>query len=253
MEFPHPLIEARLVRRYKRFLADVILPDGSEVVAHCPNPGAMTTCMVEGGRVWVSQPPRGRRKLAYTWEVSEVPDDDGTPRLVCVNTARANQVVAEALAAGRVPELAGYHELRPEVRLAERTRVDFVLADWRPGPAPATAEVRGCAGQRCFLEVKSVTLQVEPGLAAFPDSVSARASRHAADLMTAVALGDRAVMLFLAARSGVEAVRTADEIDPYYGRILRRAAEAGVEVLAYGCALSTTAISLSARLPLRLP
>jgi sugar fermentation stimulation protein A len=230
MQFEQPLIEGRLVRRYKRFLADVALqPGGEVVVAHCPNPGSMRTCMAEGGRVWLSRSDDPRRKLPYTWELAEV---DGA--MVCVNTARANAVVAEALASGVIAELRGFDQMRPEVRYGARSRVDFLLET---------------GGRKCYVEVKSVTLRGGDRVGAFPDAVTARGTRHLEELMAMVADGHRAVMLFCCNRTDARAMRPADEIDPLYGRTLRRAAAAGVELLAYRCAVSPRGIWVEERVP----
>jgi len=227
-----PLIEGRLVDRYKRFLADVRLDDGRIVVAHCANPGSMRHCRPDDARVWLSRSNNPKRKLEYTWELVEVED-----AVVCVNTAMANRVVDEALAANVVVELDGYETVRREVRFGDRSRVDFVLE--RPG-------------QRCFVEVKSATMGVGGGVTAFPDSVTERGARHLRELSTVVAEGHRGVLLFCAGRSDTKAVRPADEIDPAYGRALREARDAGVEVLAYACDIDTTGMWMRRSVPVEL-
>lgn len=232
MQFEEPLIEGRLVRRYKRFLADVTLPGGDVVVAHCPNPGSMRTCMAEGGRVWLSKSHDPRRKLPYTWELAEADD-----AMVCVNTARANRVVAEALEAGVIAELRDFERMRPEVRYGERSRVDFLLET---------------GDHKCYVEVKSVTLRGGERMGAFPDSVTARGTRHLEELMAMVADGHRAVMLFCCNRTDARSMRPADEIDPVYGRTLRRAAAAGVELLAYRCEVSPRGIWVKERVPVEV-
>jgi len=232
VEFEAPLIQGHLLRRYKRFLADVVLATGEVVVAHCANPGSMITCAPEGALVWLSVHDNPRRKLEHTWELVEAGG-----QLVCVNTGRANRVVAEGLARGVVRELAGFDELRPEVRLGERSRIDFMLLR---GP------------ERTYLEVKSVTLDAGRGVSAFPDSVTERGTRHLHELMAAVERGHRGVLLFCAQRGGTLAVRPADEIDPEYGWTLRAARDAGVQLLAYACEVSPGGVWLSQRVPLRL-
>lgn len=232
MRFPR-LVEGRLVRRYKRFFADVELPGGQLVVAHCPNPGAMTGCARERARVWLSESDSPARRLRYTWELVE--DEGG--RLVCVNTARANPLVAEALAGGRVPELRGWGRTRREVRYGERSRVDFLL---------------GRGARLCYLEVKSVTLDLGRRVAGFPDSVTERGRRHLEELIGVARGGHRAVLLFAVNRTGARAVRPADDIDPRYGEALRRAAASGVELLAYASRLTTGAMTLSRPLPVQL-
>jgi sugar fermentation stimulation protein A len=226
-----PLHTGVLLRRYKRFLADVRLDSGEEVVAHCPNPGRMTSCAAPGCRVWLSHHASPRRKLKWTWELSEL---DGTT--VLVNTARPNAVVEEAVRAGAVPALQGYASLRREVRYGERSRVDLLLED--PG--------------RCYVEVKSVTLRVGPGEGAFPDAVTARGARHAAELAAQVAEGHRAVLFFLVSRGDVDVIRPADEIDPAYGVALRAAVDAGVELLAHRAEVGPGGISVGPALPIRL-
>lgn len=239
MQFPEPLVPGRLVRRYKRFLADVVLDDGSEVVAHCANPGSMLGLAQPGNRVWLSPAAGPLRKLRWTWELVEVPGDKvgGTGgALVGIHTGRANALVAEALAAGRIAELTGYDSIRREVRYGAGSRVDFLLE--RPG-APA-----------CYLEVKSVTLMRGGGLAEFPDAVTARGNRHLAELAGVARQGGRAVLLFLVQRADCARVAAAADIDPAYAAALARAAADGVEILCYSCSLSPQAIALDAPLTL---
>jgi sugar fermentation stimulation protein A len=232
MHFPEPLIEGRLVRRYKRFLADIELPGGQIIVAHCPNPGSMHTCAPERARVWLTHRPGPTRKLAYTWELCEAHG-----ALVCVNTSRANDVVAEALQAGAIAELAGYDRLTREVR-CRGSRIDFLLNQEHAS---------------CYVEVKSATLAGGDQVVAFPDAVTARGTRHLLELMALAAEGHRAVLLFCCNRSGARAVRPADEIDPLYGYTLRQAMGAGVEVLAYRSELSPRGIWLGQRIAVDLP
>jgi sugar fermentation stimulation protein A len=234
MEFCPPLIEARLVRRYKRFLADIELASGQVILAHCPNPGAMRTCAPDRARVWVWKTANPKRKLAYTWELVEA---EGA--LVCVNTARANSVIAEAIAAAAIPELAGYASLRPEVAVGQ-SRIDFQLAGHR--------ERAGV----CFVEVKNVTLHLGDRVGAFPDSVTTRGTRHLRELMAIAAGGDRAVLMFCVGRDPTDKVVPAAHIDPVYAETLREAAGSGVEVLAYACAISEREIRLAGRVPVDL-
>lgn len=224
MRFDPPLVPGRLLRRYKRFLSDVELADGSVVVAHCPNPGRMTSCNAPGSPVLLSRAASPTRKLAYTLELVGV---DG--RWVAVNTMRPNAVVHEAIAAGRVAELTGYNLLRREVAYGRNSRVDLLL--------------EGAAG-RCYVEVKNVTLAAD-GVAYFPDAVTARGARHMDELAACVRSGDRAVLLYVVNHPGCHTVRPADAVDPVYGQALRRAAQAGVEVLAYGCAISPQSLELA--------
>ena len=230
-----PWQAATLLRRYKRFLADVELPTGEHITVHCPNTGAMTGCMEEGARVWLSLSDNPKRKYPMTWEAIEL----SSGAAICVHSAHANYVVAEALREGRIAELAAYAKHQREVKLGEGSRVDFLLSD--PG--------------RCVLEVKSVTLGLENGTGAFPDAVSERASRHLRELIQVVAQGDRAVLLLLAMHTGVARIAPADHIDATYGDTLREALAAGVEVLCYGCDVSAEGVRLTRALPLleRLP
>lgn len=251
MEFIPPLIEGRLIRRYKRFLADVVLADGERVTAHCANPGSMTTCMVEGGRVWLSRSPSKQRKLPYTWEIAEVGQS-----LVCVNTGRANELVAEALSAGTIRELAGYPEFTREVRYGESSRIDFLLSASGATGEQRTGKSAGKSTDKsglCYVEVKSVTLDGGDNTAAFPDSVTVRGTKHLRELCAVIAAGHRAVLLFVCNRTGARVVRPADEIDPLYGYNLRRARAAGLEILAYGADISPRALVLRRPVPVRLP
>lgn len=220
-----PLTEGVLLRRYKRFLADIRLPDGREVVAHCPNPGRMTSCAEPGWRVLLSHHDNPKRKLKWSWELV-----DTGRTLVLVNTNRPNGLVREGLEAGRVEALAGYPELRAEVRTGQGSRVDLWLGGGGRPP--------------CWVEVKSVTLWTGEGSGAFPDAVSARATKHVGELAERVAAGERAVLFFLVPRGDIDVVRPADDIDPKYGRALREAAAAGVEVMAHRGVVSETEITL---------
>lgn len=233
MQFPDPLIGGRLERRYKRFLSDVTLDDGREIVAHCANPGSMMGLAAAGSRVWLSPSRNPARKLKYSWELVEVDRS-----LVGINTGRANALVAEGLDAGKVPELAGYARRRAEVRYGTNSRVDFLLQD----------------DQRCdcYLEVKSVTLSRRDGLAEFPDAVTARGAKHLVELTEMVRQGHRAVLFFLVQRGDCTAVAPAADIDPGYAETLSTAREAGLEILCYQCNLSVQSIALDAKLPLTL-
>ncbi|ATR84784.1 DNA/RNA nuclease SfsA [Pseudomonas sp. HLS-6] len=232
MRFSPALEEARLLRRYKRFLADIELASGEQLTIHCPNTGSMLNCMIEGGKVWFSRSNDPKRKLPGTWEISETPQG----RLACVNTGRANALVEEALHAGRIKELAGFSALRREVPYGEEnSRVDFRL-EFPDGPA--------------YVEVKSVTLGFSDSTtAAFPDSVTQRGTKHLRELAALARQGVRAVQLYCVNLSGVDAVRPAEEIDPAYAAALREAVADGVEVLAYGVRLEGEQIEVDRRLP----
>ncbi|MCQ4296702.1 DNA/RNA nuclease SfsA [Pseudomonas stutzeri] len=235
MRFAQALEQGRLVRRYKRFLADIITDEGEALCIHCPNTGSMLNCMEEGARLWFQRSNDPRRKLPGTWELVETPQG----RLACVNTARANPLVEEALLNGQIAELAGFTALKREVAYGtENSRVDFRL-DY--------------AGVAAFVEVKSVTLGfADTAVAAFPDAVTARGTRHLRELAALARAGVRAVQLYCVNLSGVEAVRPAGEIDPVYAAALLEAVAAGVEVLAYGVELSPSELRIGARLPVLL-
>ncbi|MBO6849321.1 MAG: DNA/RNA nuclease SfsA [Marinobacter sp.] len=216
MKFPQPLIEGRLIRRYKRFLADVRLPDGSEVIAHCPNTGSMLGCQPADARVWLSESDNPKRKLRYTWELVETAPGE----LACINTGRPNAQARHGIEAGAVVELAGYGRIRTEVRYgAEKSRIDLHLSEH-----PSLADA--------WVEVKNVTL-CENGAGFFPDAVTTRGQKHLRELIAQVAAGERGVLLFVVNHTGITSVRPADHIDAAYGPLLREAAAAGVEVLAY--------------------
>src|SRR5262249_36656814 len=201
MRFPTPLLPATLVKRYKRFLADVVLPSGETVTVHCANPGSMIGLATAGARVWLSKSNNPNRKLAHSWELIEV--DFGTgPELVGSNTAHPNALAAEAIAAGAIPELAGYGTIRREVRYGENSRVDFLLEDAARPP--------------CYVEIKNVHLMRQPGLAEFPDAVTKRGAKHLGELADMVAAGHRAVMLFLIQISSARRFKLARDIHPPY-------------------------------------
>ena len=231
MRFEPPLEEGRLLRRYKRFLADIETRDGELLTIHCPNTGSMLNCLSEGGRVWFSRSNDPKRKLPGTWELGETPHG----RLACLNTGRANALVEEALRAGIITELAGFTGLKREVAYgSEGSRADFRL-DYLSGSL--------------FLEVKSVTLGfADSTVAAFPDAVTVRGAKHLRELAALARQGVRAVLLYCVNLSGIDAVRVAEEIDPAYAAGLREARAAGVEVLAYGAELSGEAVRLVRRL-----
>ena len=229
MRFPQPLVRGVLIQRYKRFLADVRLADGSEITVHCPNPGAMLGLNAPGSAVWLSASANPKRKLAHTLELVEA--EGG---LVGINTMLPNRLVAEALAAGAIGELAGYGPARAEVKYGEASRVDFLLsAEGRPD---------------CWLEVKNCHLRRSGTLAEFPDCVAARSARHLRELATRVAAGDRAVVLFVVQRTDCDAFSACRDLDPAFAAELERAADAGVEVLVYGCDVGVETIAITHRM-----
>ncbi|WP_265534883.1 DNA/RNA nuclease SfsA [Pseudomonas saponiphila] len=235
MRFDPALEQGRLLRRYKRFLADIETATGELLTIHCPNTGSMFNCMVEGGQVWFSRSNDPKRKLPGTWEISETPQG----RLACVNTGRANGLVEEALRAGLISELEGFTGLKREVPYGqENSRIDFRL-DYPHGQA--------------YVEVKSVTLGFDGSpVAAFPDAVTQRGAKHLRELASLAREGVRAVLLYCVNLSGIEAVRPAEEIDPGYAAALREAVAAGVEVLAYGVRLTAQEVCIDRRLDVRL-
>ena len=227
MRFSAPLQSARLVRRYKRFLADVILDGGEEVTAHCPNPGSMMGLKDPGLRCWVSAHDDPRRKLKFTLELVEA---DGA--LVAMNTLNPNRIAEEAVRAGQIEPLSGYSSLRREVKYGENSRIDMLLED--PARAPAWVEVKNCHLMRT------------PGLAEFPDSVTARGAKHLGELVRRVDAGDRAVQLFIVQRPDCTRLSPARDLDPVYAEALAAAAAAGVEILAYGCTIDLAGVELNA-------
>ncbi len=227
-----PLQEGRLLRRYKRFLADVELPDGEVITVHCPNTGAMTGCAEAGSRVWLSHSDSKTRKYPHTWELVET-----AAGMACIHSAKANPVVREALEAGRVPELAGFTDIRSEVKYGAGSRADLVLA-------------RG--EEQVYIEVKCVTLGTAGGQGLLPDAVSDRGRKHLRELQAIRDESTRAVMFYCVFHAGVEGVSAAGEIDPRYRDALAQAMDAGVEVLAWRADVSPTSLKLVAPLPFSL-
>jgi sugar fermentation stimulation protein A len=232
MRFPNPLLPARLIRRYKRFLADVALADGTETTVHCANPGAMLGLAEAGAEIWLSRAGNAARKLPHSWELVRVGN-----HLVGINTSHPNRLVAEAIAGGRIPELSGYAGLRREVRYGRSSRIDILLES--PDRPP------------CYVEVKNVHLK--RGTAAeFPDCVTARGAKHLEEMADMVAAGARAVMVYLVQRGDCDCFRIAGDLDPAYARGLASARGRGVEAICYACDVSTEAIEVAAPLPLDL-
>lgn len=230
MKLP-PLITATLIKRYKRFLADVILDSGEQITVHCPNTGAMTGCAEPGARVWLSSSDNPKRKYPNSWELVQTLAGDW----VCIHSAKANSLVKEAIELGQIKELSSYDSIRSEVKYgAEKSRIDLLLES---------------AGQQCYIEVKSVTLLSDNGLGLFPDAVSDRGRKHLRELIAMVKQGHRAVLFFCVQHNGIERVAPADAIDSQYGETFREAMAAGVEVLAYRANISPLSISLLGRLP----
>lgn len=234
MRFETPLVPARLIRRYKRFLADCRLEaDGREVVAHCANPGSMMGLAEPGTRIWLEPNDDPRKKLDYGWRLVEHEDGHFTG----VDTSLPNRALRTALGDRAIEPLAAYGTVRAEIPYGERSRVDFLLSE--PGLPDA------------YVEVKSVTLSRQPGLAEFPDSVTARGARHLAELARMAQLGHRAVLLYLVQRTDCRSVTVAGDIDPTYARALTAARAAGVEVIALGCHITPEAVQLADPLEVR--
>jgi len=232
MLFPTPLLRGTLLRRYKRFLSDVVLDTGETVVAHCANSGAMTGLDTAGAEVWLSPVAGPGRKLAFSWEMIRA---EGA--LVGVNAGHPNRIVAEAVAAGLIPELAGYDTLRREVGYGRNSRIDLLLES---------------AGKpRCYVEIKNVHLR-RGRAAAFPDAVTARGAKHLRELSDMVAAGYRAVMVYLVQRSDCDHFTLAEDIDAAYAAAFRKAVADGVETICYSCRLSLDGIALDRPVPILL-
>ena len=231
MDFPDPLIRGRLIKRYKRFMADVVLDSGETVTAHCANTGAMLGVQDPDSEVWLSPARNPDRKLKFTWELIRIGDG-----LVGINTAHPNKIVADAIESGRIPELAGYAALKREVKYGENSRVDILLSD---DDKPD-----------CYVEIKNLHLMRTPGLAEFPDSVSTRAAKHQGELAKMVEQGARAVIMYLCQREDCDSFALAADIDPDYAAAASAARDKGVEALCYACTLTPTAITAERRLAL---
>ncbi len=226
------MLEGRLIRRYKRFLADVELPDGSVITAHCPNTGNLLGCQEPGSRVVLRDSQNPKRKLRYTFQSIQV-----GRALVNVDTSLPNAVVGEAVERGRIPELAGYAGARREVPYGRGSRIDLLLTS--------------AAGELCYVEVKSTTL-VRGQTALFPDAVTERGRKHLGELVSMVREGHRAVQFFFVSRAGVRRFGPADDIDPAYGEALRSAASQGVELLAYSARVRPDRLEIHRRIPVEL-
>ena len=248
MYFDPPLIEARLLKRYKRFLADIILSDDNrKTTVYCPNTGSMKNCQPPNAKIWCSVSDNPKRKYPITWELIETPaidvdhetghygEDIIKNHIIGINTHRANQLVAEAFEKNIIKELQEYRTVLQEIKYGKSSRIDFLL--------------RNEGKPDCYVEVKSVTLSSDSGVGLFPDAVTQRGTRHLKELINMVAQGSRAALLFCVQHTGINCVKPAKSIDPVYAETLKEAVMHGVEVLAYNAALSPTEIVLKNKLP----
>lgn len=235
MKFPAPLVSGTLLKRYKRFLADVRLDDGTEITATCPNTGSMMGLVAPGARVWLSESDSPTRKYRHTWELVEANLGQG-PVIVGINTNHPNRLVAEAIEAGKVPSLAGFKSLRREVKYGKNSRIDILLEN--------------ADKPYCYVEVKNVHLSRRHGLAEFPDSVTERGAKHLVELSDMVAEGHRAVMVYLIQRGEAASLALARDVDPTYGLALDKARKAGVEVIALRCQVTPEGIEVDAAVPI---
>lgn len=230
MRFDPPLRPARLIRRYKRFLADVTLPDGGEITVSVPNTGSMMGLTAPGSRVWLSHSDDPKRKYAHRLEIVEADET-----LVGINTGLPNRLTEEAIAMGLIDDLGDYRQLRREQRYGENSRIDILLE----GPGrPAT-----------YVEVKNVHMRRHTGLAEFPDTVTARGAKHLDELVRMVESGHRAVMVYLIQRADCERFSLCGDLDPAYVAAFDRACAAGVEAFAVRCQISTDAITPDCVIP----
>jgi len=237
MRFPDPLLRGTLLKRYKRFLADVTLEDGDNVTAHCANPGSMMGLNAPGSEVWLSPARNPERKLRYTWELMRF---EG--RLVGINTSHPNKLVEEAVNSAAIAELGGYERVRREVRYGKNSRIDLLL--------------EGGGRPDCYVEVKNVTLkrstEDDGGAAEFPDSVTKRGAKHLAEMSDMVAAGNRAVMVYVVQREDCDRFTLAADLDPGYAEAFAAARAAGVEAICYACKIAVDGIHIDAPLPISL-
>ena len=225
MKFPE-LIQGKLIKRYKRFLADIVLDTKEEITAHVPNSGAMTSCIEENCPVWVTFHDNPKRKLKYTLELTQMQD-----YLICTNTGIANKIGIEAIENGTIKELQGYSSLKPEQKYGENSRIDILLEN---------------ENEKCYVEIKSVSLRIGNELA-FPDAVTTRGTKHLNELISMIEQGNRAVMLYIIQRTDKANFRIADEIDPKYYETFLKAREKGVEVLVYQSSITLEEIKINTK------
>ena len=233
MQLEKDLKAGTLVKRYKRFLADITTDDGEAITIHCPNTGSMKNCQEPGSRIWYTDSENPKRKYACTWELVEV---DGQ-HIVGINTGLANKLVYEAISLERIDALTGYEVIRTEVPYGEqKSRIDLLLEGSAREPDVS-----------CYVEVKNVSLGLGNGLGSFPDAVTSRGQKHLQELLTMCQQGHRAVLLFCVQHSGIQRLEPADDIDPVYGRLLREVVSKGVEVFAYRAEFDVAGSSIELR------
>lgn len=232
MKYAHELFHGTLIKRYKRFLADVKLDSGEIVTAHCANSGSMLGLKDEGNEVWLSPAANPKAKLDYKWEIVKVANI-----MVGINTSLPNKLAEDAILDGTIAELQGYENLRREMKYGKNSRIDLFLSTHNAGKPD------------CYVEVKSVTLSRENGIGEFPDSVTARGTKHLVELSDMVSDGHRSVMLYLAQRSDLEKFKVASDIDPAYADALKVAKEKGVEAYCYICEITPSGIKVGKNIP----
>ncbi len=237
MLFPTKLQKGTLVKRYKRFLADVELENGELITAHCANPGAMLGLKEPGQTVWLSPATNPKRKLKFSWELVELSDNK---TLVGINTSHPNRLVEEAILNGTITQLQDYQTLKREVKYGQNSRIDILLSDHQQTPE-----------KLCYVEIKNVHLLRQKSLAEFPDSVTSRGAKHLNELSTMVDEGHRAVMIYCIQRPDAKAFTLADDIDPTYAAAFAKATENGVEAYAYSCQITPKEISVTKELPIK--
>jgi sugar fermentation stimulation protein A len=236
MKFAEPLIAGRLVKRYKRFLADVVLDSGETITTTCPNTGSMMGLVAAGSRVWLSTSDSPTRKYKHTWELVEA-DFGAGPVMVGINTNHPNKIVSDAIIDGKIKELKGYAELKREVKYGTNSRIDILLSDPKKSP--------------CYVEIKNVHMMRHHPRAEFPDSVTERGAKHLDELARMVEAGNRAVMLYLIQMNSPTSFSFAADIDPAYVKAFDRAKAAGVEAIAYRCAISIQQIEIDKAVPVK--
>ncbi|MCB1529311.1 MAG: DNA/RNA nuclease SfsA [Hyphomicrobiaceae bacterium] len=238
MKFASSLVRGKLIKRYKRFLADVLLDDGTTITCTCPNTGSMRGLTEPGSIVWLSESDDPKRKYRHTWQMIEN-NICGAPSLVGINTQHPNKLVSEAIEAGKIAPLKGYATAKREQKYGINSRIDILLEDEKKG--------------RAYVEIKNVHLMRDPGYAEFPDSVTERGAKHLRELAEVAKQGDRAVMLFLIQRSDANKIGLAADIDPGYTEAFKSAMAAGVEALAYRCDLTPEEIVIARKIPVKHP